>query len=122
MLEIRYLVRERLDIIEMGSSYVNKMQRCLELMSIKLTEVINQIHGVSGIKMIQAIIDGQRDPQLLLQLCDESIITKKSEQLLKALEGNYNETWIFMLSQDLNLWRQHQQHHSSNNGGQKSDD
>jgi transposase len=35
MLEIRYLVRERLDIIEMGSSYVNKMQRCLELMNIK---------------------------------------------------------------------------------------
>src|SRR6185436_7959865 len=42
MLEIRYLVRERLDIIEMGSSYVNKMQRCLELMNIKLTEVISQ--------------------------------------------------------------------------------
>ncbi|MBK6482814.1 MAG: transposase [Chitinophagaceae bacterium] len=65
MLEIRYLVRERLDIIEMGSSYVNKMQRCLELMNIKLTEVISQIHGASGIRMIEAIIDGQRDPQVL---------------------------------------------------------
>ena len=109
MLEIRYLVRERLDIIGMGSSYVNKMQRCLELMNIKLTEVISQIHGVSGIKMIQAIIDGERNPYTLLQLCDERIITKKSEQMLKALEGNYNETWVFMLSQNLSLWRQHQQ-------------
>jgi transposase len=109
MLEIRYLVRERLDIIEMGSSYVKKMQRCLELMNIKLTEVISQIHGVSGIKMIQAITRGERNPHTLLQLCDERIINKKSEQVLKALEGNYNETWIFMLSQDLNLWQQHQQ-------------
>lgn len=108
MLEIRYLVRERLDIIEMGSSYVNKMQRCLELMNIKLTEVISQIHGASGIRMIEAIIDGQRDPQVLLQLCDKKIIAKKAEQVLKALEGNYNETWLFMLSQNLNLWRQHQ--------------
>src|SRR6187551_3247161 len=51
-LEVRQLVRERLDVIEMGSVYVNKMQKCLELMNIKLTEVISQIHGTSGIKMI----------------------------------------------------------------------
>ena len=108
MLEIRYLVRERLDIIEMGGSYINKMQRCLELMNIKLTEVISQIHGVSGIKMIQAIIGGERNPNVLLQLCDKQIIAKKSEQVLKALEGNYNETWLFMLSQNLSLWQQHQ--------------
>ena len=109
MLEIRYLVRERLDIIDMGSTYVNKMQRCLELMNIKLAEAISQIHGASGIKMIDAIIKGERNPQILLQLCDERIITKKKDQVLKALEGNYNDTWLFMLSQNLNLWRQHQQ-------------
>ena len=108
MLEIRYLVRERLDIIEMGSSYVNKMQRCLELMNIKLSEVISQVHGASGIKIIQAMIDGERDPEVLLLLCDQRIISKKREQMLKSLEGNYNVTWLFMLSQNLSLWRQHQ--------------
>ncbi|MBD0294406.1 MAG: transposase [Flavisolibacter sp.] len=59
--EVRQLVRERLDIIEMGSVYVNKMQKCLELMNIKLKEVISQIHGASGIKMIKAIVAGNRD-------------------------------------------------------------
>jgi hypothetical protein len=45
-MELRMLVRERLDIIGMGSAYVNKMQKCLELMNIKLKEVIswNQRH------------------------------------------------------------------------------
>jgi len=106
--EIRYLVRERMDIIEMGSTYVNKMQRCLELMNIKLTSVINQIHGKSGLTMIRAILEGERSPEALLLLCDERIINKKAERVLKALEGNYNDTYLFMLSQNLTLWENHQ--------------
>lgn len=99
LFEIRYLVRERMDIIEMGSTYVNKMQRCLELMNIKLTSVINQIHGKSGLRMIKAILEGQRDPGALLLLCDERIINKKADRVLQALEGNYNDTYLFMLKQ-----------------------
>ena len=59
--EIRLLTREREDIIKMGSAYVNKMQKHLEQMNIKLKNVIAQIHGVSGIKMIEAIISGERN-------------------------------------------------------------
>lgn len=55
-MEVRQLVRERLDIIDMGSVYVNKMQKCLELMDIKLKEVISQVHGTSGIKMIKQLL------------------------------------------------------------------
>jgi transposase len=108
MMEIRYLVRERLDIIEMGSTYVNKMQRCLELMNIKLTQVISQIHGVSGMRMLKAIIEGERKPEALLLLCDERIKKQKGAQVLQALQGNYNDTWLFMLEQNINLWEQHQ--------------
>jgi len=109
LLEMRYLVRERLDIIEMGSTYVNKMQRCLELMNIKLTEVISQVQGKSGMSMMKAIVAGERDPQMLLLLCHESIIKTKPEKILQALEGNYNETYLFMLDQNICLWEQHQQ-------------
>ena len=107
-MEIRQLVRERLDMIEMGSTYVNKMQKCLELMNIKLKEVICQVHGVSGIKMVKAIIDGNRDKAYLLSLCDKRIIDKKGEAVIKALEGNYNETYLFMLRQNLQMWQHHQ--------------
>jgi len=109
LFEIRYLVRERMDIIEMGSTYVNKMQRCLELMNIKLTSVISQIHGKSGLRMIRAILEGERNPGALLLLCDERIINKKANRVLQALEGNYNNTYLFMLKQNLKLWEDHQQ-------------
>lgn len=108
-MEVRHLVRERLDIIEMGSTYVNKMQKCLELMNIKLKEVISQVHGASGIKMIKAIIAGNRDREYLLGLCDKRIIDKKGEAILKAMEGNYNDTYLFMLEQNMNMWEKHQQ-------------
>ena len=107
-MEIRHLVRDRLDIIDMGSAYINKMQKCLELMNIKLTEVISQIHGASGIKMIKAIIDGSRDKEYLLSLCDLRIRKNKSEFILKALEGNYNDTYLFMLEMNMKAWEDHQ--------------
>jgi transposase len=107
-MELRLLVRERLDIIGMGSAYVNKMQKCLELMNIKLPEVISQVHGASGMRMIKAILEGNRDGAFLLSLCDERIRKYKGEQVLKALEGNYNDTYLFMLQQNMELWEIHQ--------------
>lgn len=106
--ELRMIVREREDIIEMGSAYVNKMQKALELMNIKLKPVLSQIHGVSGIKMIEAIINGERDAERLLHLCDRSVIKNKGELVVKALEGNYNDSWIFLLEQNLKMWQAHQ--------------
>ena len=108
-MEVRQLVRERIDIIEMGSTYVNKMQKCLELMNIKLKEVISQIHGASGIKIIRAVLEGNRDKDYLLSLCNKKIIEKKGEAVLKALEGNYNGTYLFMLEQNLHMWEKHQE-------------
>lgn len=107
-MELRHLVRERLDIIETGSTYINKMQKSLELMNIKLKEVINQIHGASGIKMIKAIIGGERNKNNLLDLCDKRIKTTKGDSVIKALEGNYNDTYLFMLEQNMNMWEAHQ--------------
>jgi transposase len=106
--ELRMIVREREDIIEMGSSYVNKMQKALELMNLKLKSVLSQIHGVSGIRMIEAIVNGERDAECLLHLCDRSVIKNKGELIIKALEGNYNDSWIFLLEQNLRMWQMHQ--------------
>lgn len=106
--ELRMLMREREDIISTAGSYVNKMQKALELMNIKLTEVISQINGASGIKMIEAILRGERDKETLLSLCHKSIKDKKAQQVLDALEGNYNESWLFLLQQSLKLWKMHE--------------
>ena len=108
--ELRMLNREREDIIEMGSAYINKMQKALELMNIKLTGVISQINGVSGIKMISAILNGERDPHKLLALCDKRIIKAKADRVLKALKGNYTDTYLFLLKASFEMWKYHEQH------------
>ena len=108
--ELRMMMREREDIIEMGSAYVSKMGKCLELMNLKLTCTLAQIHGASGLRIIEAIIAGERDPQALLSLCEARIIKAKGEDVLKALEGNYNDSWIFLLERNLHMWKLHQQH------------
>ena len=106
--EVRFLVRERLDIIDMGATYVMKMHKCLELMNIKIGHAISQIHGASGIKILKAIIGGERDAEKLLSLCDSRIIKNKGEQVKKSLEANYNDTWLFMLSKNIELWEEHE--------------
>ena len=106
--ELRMLTRERLDLIRMGSTYINRMQKYLELMNIKLRNVISQIHGASGLRIIKAIIAGERDPNKLLALCHETIKTKKREDVIKALEGNYHPTYIALLQENLYLYEQHQ--------------
>jgi transposase len=107
--ELRMPVRERGDLIEMGSTYVNKMQKYLELMNIKLRNVISQIHGDSGLKVIRAILSGERNADKLLQLCHISIRQKKAEEMKKALRGNYSERYLLLLKENLRLWEEHRQ-------------
>lgn len=106
--ELRILVRDRLDLIEMGSTYVNKMQKYLELMNIKLGNVISQIHGASGLRMINAILAGERNAEKLVSLCHERIMKTKREDVIKSLEGNYSETYLLLLKENLRLWEEHQ--------------
>ncbi|MDR3296683.1 MAG: IS110 family transposase [Prevotellaceae bacterium] len=107
--EMRVLVRERGDLIAMGATYVNKMQKFLELMNIKLRNVISQVHGESGLRVIRAILAGERSEEALLQLCHGSIRTRKPEDFKKALRGNYSKRYLLLLQENLRLWEEHQQ-------------
>jgi hypothetical protein len=106
--ELRMLNRERADLIEMGSAYVNKMQKYLELMNIKLKNVLSQIHGESGLQIIRAILEGERDEEKLLNLCHGSIRKNKPQEVKKALHGNYSTRYLLLLKENLHLWEEHQ--------------
>src|SRR5699024_2977239 len=51
---------------------------------------------------------GERDKDYLLSLCDKRIRDNKPEEILKALEGTYNETYLFLLRENLKMWELHQ--------------
>jgi len=81
------------------------MQKALTQMNIRLAEVINDITGVSGLRIIEAILAGERNPQTLTSLCVGSILEKKKELVLKSLEGNYRDEHLFALAQAFGTWQ-----------------
>ena len=97
--ELRSYQRLREDHIQSASMHVNHMQKALTEMNIRLKEVIDQIHGKSGIAIIEAILKGERDRNALVNLCDVRILNTKKELVYKSLEGKYTEPGLFALRQ-----------------------
>lgn len=97
--ELRSYYRLREDHINSAAMHVNHMQKSLTEMNIRLKEVLSQIHGVSGLKMIKAILLGERDSNVLLNMCDGRIIKNKKSEILKALNGRYTKAGLFALQQ-----------------------
>jgi transposase len=99
--QLRCFYRLRDDHLSIGASHIQHMQRALDLMNVRLHTVISQIHGVSGLRVIKAILGGQRDPVALSELCDMMILKRKRQEVIKSLEGDWREHHIFALRQAL---------------------
>jgi transposase len=102
-------LRLRADHITMAASHVQHLQKALERMNVKLQDVISSVVGVSGLKVIRAILAGQRDPLALLSLCDAQIQQKKAGAVKEALRGSWKAEHLFALKQALELWEFYQQ-------------
>lgn len=96
--------RLRADHLSGAAAQVQKMQQALERMNIKVHDVISDLTGVSGLKIVRALLEGERDPARLVALCDEQIRKKKSAPLQKSLEGCWKQEHLFALRQALELW------------------
>ncbi|PIW03595.1 MAG: IS110 family transposase, partial [Cytophagales bacterium CG17_big_fil_post_rev_8_21_14_2_50_40_13] len=107
--EIRAYQRMREDHIRSASMHVNHMQKALTEMNIRLKEVLSQIHGASGMAIIEAILAGERNAETLLSLCYVSIREKKAEAVRKSLNGYYTPTGLFGLKQAYDAYQFYQQ-------------
>jgi hypothetical protein len=96
---LRSYQRLREDHIRSAAMHVNHMQKALIEMNLRLPQVLSQVHGKSGLSIIEAILSGERNPHALLSHCHGSLVKNKSEEILKALEGYYTETGLFSLRQ-----------------------
>jgi hypothetical protein len=80
------------------------MQKALTLMNIRLKEVLSQIHGASGLKIIRSILEGERDAEVLTEMCHSSILKNKRELVIKSLNGHYTEAGLFTLQQAVSCY------------------
>lgn len=102
--QIRALVRYRDSLIRMNATNINHMHKALEQMNIKLNLVVSDITGMTGLAIIDAILNGERDPQKMAQLKDPRI-KASNEDICKALVGDYREEHLFTLKLSLNHYR-----------------
>jgi transposase len=94
--ELRSLLRERKQLTNEQTRYVQRMHKTLEEANIKLDSVISDIMGVSGRRMIEAMIAGVRDAQQLAGLANRKI-KASAQELRKAPHGRITEHHRFML-------------------------
>ena len=105
---LRSIVRHRRNLVRSGAMYVNRMQKALEQMNIKVHTVISDILGKTGTLIIQAIISGERDACSLAELADCRIKASK-EEMIKSLEGDWRPEHLFELRHVYELYVYHQE-------------
>lgn len=101
-------VRLRGGHIKSAATHVQHMQKALERMNIKLHDVISTLTGMSGLAVVRAILEGERDPGRLLALCDIQIQRHKGERVRESLRGTWAEEHLFALRQSLQSWEHYQ--------------
>jgi transposase len=104
---IRNLTRHREKHLDQASRAIQHMQKALEQMNLKITNVLSDITGLSGMRMINAILEGVRDPKVLAGLAHSRC--KASTDIFEAsLAGTWDEDHLFELKQSLEDYRHFQ--------------
>jgi len=105
---LRTYWRHRANLTQACATQINLMQKSLEQMNVQLHKAISDITGVTGMKMIRAIIDGERDCKRLAQM--RHIRVKSSEaDIVKALTGDYRDEHLFTLQQAVEIYDMYQE-------------
>ncbi len=103
---LREYVRQRGTLVRLSGQHIQRMQKALELMNLKLTTVVEDITGHTGLKILRAILAGERDPVTLAKLRDRRC--KKTEaEIATALEGRYRDEHVLELRCCFHLWEEY---------------
>jgi len=100
---LRAYLRHRATLIESTGAIIQRMQKALVQMNIQLAQVVRDITGVTGLRILRDIIAGQRDPHHLAQHRDYRCHASEAE-IVAALTGNYRAEHVFVLQQNLELF------------------
>jgi transposase len=100
---LRTYVRHREKTLQIGADSVRRMQKALELMNVKIHNVISDILGKTGIEIIQAILQGVRNPEDFLKHKNPRI-QASDQDIIDSLNGIWNEEYIFLLQQSYDAY------------------
>lgn len=108
VLKLRTILRHRQSLVRHQSPHVLHMQKSLMCMNIQLHHAVSDILGSTGMGIINAILQGERDCAKLAKLRDRRCLNDE-ETIAKALNGNYLEEQLYILNQSVQMYKHYQQ-------------
>jgi transposase len=105
---LRTLTRQRLEIVQAAAACQQHMQHALVPMNLQLHLVVSDVVGETGLRIVEAILKGERDPQALVKLRDPRCTKSTVAEMKAALKGHYTDEGLFVLQQSLDGWKFYQ--------------
>jgi transposase len=104
---LRAYLRQRERLLDYAASHIQHMQKALMQMNVQLHHIVSDITGVTGMRIIRAIVAGEHDPAALATHRDRRCHAS-AEEISAALAGNWREEHVFALGQALDLYGSYQ--------------
>lgn len=104
--QLRVYWRERITLVQSASRCIQRIQKAMTTMNIQLHNVISDLSGLTGMTIVRAILQGERNPKELAKLRDPRVKATE-EEVARSLEGNWTESQLFVMRQQLELYDMH---------------
>jgi transposase len=98
------LRRHQKSLVELGSMHTLHIQKALDGMNLHLHHVLSHVTGVSGLAMLETIVQEERDAKKLAAMADKRV-KKNAAEIEAALTGNYQNEELFVLKQSLESYQ-----------------
>jgi transposase len=102
--EMRTYWRQRASHVRKAAEEIQRMQKSLELMNLHLHKVLSDISGVTGMRIIEAIVQGEHDARVLAGYRHVQVRASE-EEIVRALTGHYRDEHLFTLTQALQVFK-----------------
>ena len=99
---LRAYVRQRATLVRVSASHTQHMQKALTQMNLQLHNVVSDITGLTGMRIIKAILAGERNPKVLAAFRDKRC-KNDVETIARSLRGNFRPEHLFSLQQAVDL-------------------
>jgi transposase len=100
---LRTLVRDKANLVAEAGDWLRRMQKSLDQMNVRVHRAVSDLDGVTGMAIVRAIVDGERDARKLAQLRDWRC-SKSEDEIAEQLTGHWREDHLFSLRQSLKMY------------------
>ena len=105
---LRGHMRQRAMLVKSAASHILHMQKALQQMDLRLDNVVSDITGQTGMRIMKAILGGERDVEKLGAMRDRNC-KASAEVIAQSLVGNYRAEHLFSLKQAVELFEIYQE-------------